>query len=293
MGDGLRVLLPAAILLGLAAAVLLAPAPGTSGVALLPYVQVPAAPSWLGPALVLGIVLVFVAFGLARRLAGYQSANGPVVVGLLVCGGVAVVLDIIFRLLHPEAVGSSPGAPVQNGTVNQTCNPSLCPPGGGGGLGGNPVAPWYEGATLYVLIVAVVVVAALLYPRIDAYLAPRRSAPAASRETPRELEEALRSLGEPALGDDARRRIIRAYGELLSKVAAPLEGVAPSTPREIAREVVRRFGVRPATAATITELFEEARYSVELPMGEADVVRAEAALRQAIEESSGPGATAP
>jgi len=277
----LLIFLLVAVLLGLAAASLLAPTPGVEGVDIAPSVHAPAAPAWLPIAIVLAIV------GSLFLVGGISRGRPTWIVGLIaVCLAIGTVLVYLFRFFGT-------GSPGVNRTANQTVqtcnsNPALCNYAFPVGPSSPTIAPWYAGAALYGLILVTVVVAVILVPRV---LAMRnrhytgRGSPDDGRAT-HELETALARLSESGPGDDARRRIIRAYGELLTTVGSRLPDLETATPREIAEQIELKFGIRPETAEELTELFEEARYSRDRPMASDAVDRAEAALRRALDEST-------
>lgn len=276
--SGLGMILLLAVLVGLLGASLLAPAPPPSGVAILPSFSLPAAPWWLGPALVFGFL------GLALLLLVGRGNRAIPLLGLAVLAVVVVIAEIL-RLLGGAVTPASPA--VGNGTAahNTTCMGANCtPPLLPSSAGGGPT--WYEGAIVYGLLIAVAVAAVVLYPRVQQLVAPTSPAVPRPPQGPRELVEALERLRAETPTDDPRRRIIRAYGQLLDQVAKGLDGLEQRTPREIADGIVRRYGVRPSTARELTSLFEEARYSEGHPMPPDAVPRAERALAGAIAESS-------
>jgi hypothetical protein len=86
---------------------------------------------------------------------------------------------------------------------------------------------------------------------------PRR----AVGEAARRLELALGSEGEVRASEELRARIFELYNALLAAVSPALGELRARTPREVEWLSVRYLHVRPETARTLTELFEEARYS--------------------------------
>lgn len=288
-GGGPLLLLPLIVLLGLAGALLLTPAPARGGIQLLPEVTIPSPPGWLWIALVIAFLAALFGIPIARRIAGASSVPASLVGAMLILVGVGVLFDLLFRLL---AAPSSPAA-TANTSANHTLTPptnSSCAKPSGCLLPSGPsspaVAPWYDGAALYALLIVAAVLVVLLYPRLPELFRPRSPGPPADAgaTAERSLTEALGRLGPEGAGDDARRRIIRAYGQLLSEVARDLDGVGPGTPRELSRQMVERFGLSAGTAWEITALFEEARYSSGPPMAADAVPRAEAALVRALDE---------
>ena len=287
----MRALLPLALLLGLVGAILLAPSPSNPGVQLLPSVTAPTAPSWLVPVLIFGFVGVWIVTRLIDRWRGEPTGVGPVLLYAGVVGGIALVFDLLFNLV--PAAPDTARSIVKNGSAppNGSCTPPGCTIPPGGGLGGVGSPPPFEGALLYVVLIVAVVAAVLLIPRVEGVFRPRPRRPVVAPTDPAAaLEEALDRLTSSDPGDDARRRIVRAYGELLRTVGHDLDRVDRATPRELAGQLVDRLGVQPATATEITALFEEARYSSGHPMPADAVDRAERALRRALEECRAVGA---
>ena len=288
---GLPALLLVTVLLGLAGAILLAPPPASTGVQLLPELTSPAVPAWLGAVLLFAFVGALFFVSIVRRILGEPGLPLALLRMLLAVGLVATAFAVIFHLLSPAVTVGAP----ENGTAGSNTTPPPPPDCAtsvvctGQGRGAPIVAPWFAGPILYAVIIGAVVVTVLLYARYSRELPGRvpRPSPRDAGVATRELRSALARLGEGADADDGRRRIIRAYGQLLEQVATHLENLGPATPREIEREIVARFGVLPSTAREMTALFEEARYSRDRPLSADAVPRAEAALRRAIEESAG------
>ncbi|HTT25989.1 MAG TPA: DUF4129 domain-containing protein [Thermoplasmata archaeon] len=278
-----------AALLGLAAASLLAPGPTSEGVDVAPSLHAPAAPPWLGVAAVL-------AFVGALMVAGALSRGRPTwIVGLVaVCLAVGTVVAYLFRFFgNASGPGENTTVAPQNPPSCST-DPSLCNYVFPSGPSAPTIAPWYDGAALYGVLLLAVIVAAILIPRAMATRNRHytgRGVPEAPG-APAELTRALDRLATVGPADDARRRIIRAYGELLGTVRARLPDLETATPREIAGEIEIKFGIHPETAAELTALFEEARYSRDRPMAPDAVDRAEAALRRALSESAHRGEAA-
>lgn len=270
-----------AVLLGLAAATLLAPSPSGEGVNVALSVHAPAAPSWLGIAVVLAFVgMLFVVGGISR--------GRPLwIIGLIaVCLGVGTAIAEVLRYVHPAVTGASSNQTGAQTPPSCSTDPSLCPYVFPHGPSTPSIGPWYDGAALYLLVIVAVVVAAVLVPRYLALRARGGSGTGSedSGGAPQELTAALARLRSEGTSDDARRRIIRAYGSLLEHVAARLPNVEMATPREIAEEIQRRYRIQADTASEITALFEEARYSQGRPMAPDAVDRAEQALRRALRD---------
>jgi hypothetical protein len=274
-----------AVLLGLVGAILLAPAPGPNTVTPIPSFSAPVVSSSTALLFVVGFV-IFVLVTLF--LPGIFSASRPapqLLIGLLAIGLVAAGFVVLFHVIHPSTLpgGNATVEPPQNDS-NGSCIPGKnCPPpvnvvGPGGS------APWFTGYLLYGSIVAIVLLAVLLIPLAQSAFSARAVLPPEESGAARrsDLERALHRLASSGPSDDPRRRIIRAYGELLEKVQPGLSDVDTSTPREIAANCATVLGVRLETALELTGLFEEARYSQGHPMAPDAVPRAEAALHRAI-----------
>lgn len=289
-------LLVVAVLLGLAAALLLAPPPSSPGVQFLPTVHGPALPSWVPAVLILAFVLLWLGVFVARRLGGGVGLSTSLLLNLAVIFGLLVVFEYLFQWVH-NTTTSVPTSNVTNGTGSTGCVPVTSPICQNRSLPGGPsppssFAPWFDGYVLYAVLIAAVVAAVVLLPRLQAiWERGPRAVPPSATEGRTELEAALERLRSTGTGDEARTRIVRAYGELLRHVARKLPNLETSTPREIEQMCSRAYGIAPATAHELTELFEEARYSHGRPLGEEAVARAEAALRRALAEiEAGPGA---
>ena len=84
---------------------------------------------------------------------------------------------------------------------------------------------------------------------------------------------------------DPRGTILALYAQLMRRVSGTMGDLSTRTPREIQRECVRRLGVSAITAAELTDLFEEARYSTH-PMGMAEAEKARLALQHALADLS-------
>ena len=283
------VVLVVALLLGLTAALLLSPSPSSNNVALLPQTTAPNLPGWVVPFAALALIGVTFGAYLLRRLTGGTGSDGQMGAFLVTALLLTVGFAVLFHLIHPavsdqssnRTVGGTPPPP-PNGTG--TCpTPGTC---SGPGLPGAPAAPWFEGIAIYGGIIALAVAAIFLVPWAFSIRArPADLGGASSPEEARaDLQQALDRLSELRPGDDARVQIIRAYGELLGKVRDRLPSMETSTPREIAAQCALSLGIRPETAAELTGLFEEARYSRDRPLPAGAVGRAETALRNALAE---------
>ncbi len=275
-----------ALLVGLSAAFLLQTPPSSSGIQLFPNSSPPALPNWVGPALLLIFFGSTIGVLVARRLAYGSPANALVSIAYIgVLAG--IIAYVILHFYHPGGGISSVAAPAKNTTTKP-----MPPTGGGlGGGGALPSPPGVELYLVYALVIGAAIAAAFLIPRYQ-QLRLRRSespAPQAPATAVSELSAALERLRTDGAGDDARTRIIRAYGALLGRVAPGVPTLETETPREIAEECARVYRIRPATARELTSLFEAARYGRGSALPTDAVDRAEAALRQALAEAGEAG----
>jgi hypothetical protein len=196
-----------------------------------------------------------------------KSTPGRFAIGALM---IVLAMLLALALLHTGSSGpSTSGVPVRTSGGNNTTgggtttNNSTGPPSTGGGtlgFGGVHLPSW----TLFAVAAAAgLVTAALLAPalwrRVQDPIARRRAAQFAEVERARgALRTAAWDLRE---GRDPREVIIRLYGALLERVAPIVGGVDRDTPEEIRTTHLVALGIRPEPAATLTRLFEEARYS--------------------------------
>jgi hypothetical protein len=219
-----------------------------------------------------------------------RSSPGSILVGGLV---LVLALLLFFALLHfatptggsQSIVQPSPGNNNTTTPGTQTNNSTAVPvgtPGGSLGFGGVQI-PW----TLIFVVVAVVglVAAAVLAPA----LWRRGQDPTARRRAARlaDIDRAQSALRTAAAsldaGGDPREVIIRLYGTLLSWVAPMVGSVDVDTPEEIRLTHLVALGIHPSPAATLTRLFEEARYSTH-PMASDAAARAREAIAIARED---------
>ena len=203
----------------------------------------------------------------------------------------AVFLVALLFLILARFVAS--GGDIGRFATNRSSGgPSSTPPPSGNAsnltlpIGIPPVAPGIPGWIVYAGLIAAAAVAALvLLPRwVEA--ARERAAVAAPAPPPAAdatLREALATL-EDTTERDPRAKIVRLYGQLLSRVAPRIAPVEPMTAREIELECVRQLHMSAATSAELRELFEEARYSTH-PMDEGIVARARRLLTRGLDEA--------
>jgi hypothetical protein len=196
-----------------------------------------------------------------------------------------LLLLAVLRLVPPMTDSSqgtsSSNPPVDNSTgtapppTNNTTG-IVSSPGQSLGYGGLHIPTW----TLFVAgAVAAVIGGAFLAPA----LLRRAQDPAARRRALRReevdrargaLQSAVHALDR---GEEPRDVIIRLYGSLLERVAPIVGGVDQDTPEEIRTTHLVALGIRPEPAATLTRLFEEARYSSH-PLGSEAATRAVTAI---------------
>ncbi len=281
-------LLVVAALLGLAASLLLE-APSSTGYRLFPSTSGPSLPHWAGLAILVLLVAIILLPLVMTRLSSSKFLPSSIwsvaIVVLLVAVG-------FYFVIHTFAPAASPATNATNGSapLNSTMCHVNCSPATGSVNNTTLVAPpSYEGYLLIGLILAAVVVAVYVVPPMVA----GRSRPEGPEEGPSagpsDLQAALDLLRAASPEEDARSRIIRAYGELLGRVSKGLPRLEYSTPREIEAELVRVYRIRASTAHEMTALFEEARYSRGRELGPEAVARAERALESAKAEMVEPG----
>jgi len=281
----LVVVLLAAVAFGAAAALLAAPpgaAPTTTGSSFSGQVSFQLV--GLGILVFFGAVTVF--HYLNGRSNGVMRLGNRVLVTYLVtfllCVGFILVARTIGPTVYAElgggpapgtnGTGSVPGGPNGTGT-NQT--PSV--PLGAIPLAGIQVPGWL---VLVAIVVVAVALSAIAVPYAIARSEVRLSRTAAGPPAREEFAEALRALEDPST-TDARTIIVALYAKLLVRVRGSFERLDVMSPREIELACVTDLHLARATAAELTALFEEARYSSHaLPA--ASATRARAALARAL-----------
>lgn len=283
----LLVIVVAALAIGAAASILVsaasAPAP-SSGPAQLIFL-----PPWLLTAASIGF-LAFVGGSLVLwRLSGGpgQSLNRPAVVILaVILAGLIFVLVVHFLGLGGSLAGTT------NSTTSHGQNGSTPPPppshsqnvtGSGGVMTWPGLPPWLPFVVLAAVVLLVVVVAV---PELRRYVAERRGG-AATRPVLAEARGVREALTQASTalsqGEDPRVVILALYAALLARLQPMVLGLDTSTPEEIRTVHLRRLGVRPGPARTLTRLFEEARYSSH-PMGAETSRRAQEAVGAVLDD---------
>ncbi|HYA10490.1 MAG TPA: DUF4129 domain-containing protein [Thermoplasmata archaeon] len=146
---------------------------------------------------------------------------------------------------------------------NSTGFPRGAAPAGGVSFG---VSNW---AFLLLAVGLSAVVGVLAVPGVLARLVDRRSravalpAPPGPREVQSALQEAVVAIEN---GETPRDSIVRLYGRLVGRVAPNPDGLTTSTAEEIQRTWLTTLHVPPARSQELTQMFEEACYSVH-PIG--------------------------
>ena len=283
----LLVVLVAALATGAAASILVSAStapPPPAGPA--PLVLLPA---WVIGAASLGVLLFVLSSMVLWRL---TSGSSPVMSKITVSILVAILVGIVFvlgaRFLGvggPVGPNSMPaGTTNSSAGTNTTSGTNVS--GSGGYISLFPTLPGW--VPIVVLGFVVLIVAVVLVPQGRAYLADRRvrgaSRRAPTEPVPKGVREALsRASAELDLGGDPRLVILALYSELLERLRPMVSDLEASTPEEIRATHLIRFRVRPEAAATLTRLFEEARYSTH-PMGPDAGARAREAVRTALDD---------
>jgi hypothetical protein len=270
---------------GLAAAFLRSPAPAGSGPAASPSTTLILSPLLLG-SLIVGVCLVGLAFLLI-----YQFRNGrspfpsQVVVGfllvlLLLVGFVG--LSHFFTTPQPGGGNSTAPSPSNQSSPASSNSTSYVVTGPGGSIHTLGLTiPWWLVAAL--AAAAAIAVAYVAMPFVTSRRDRGRGSELPSEratqwELHRLFQKSLADFGE--VGSDPRPAIVELYGRLLKILSPRVGGVDFDTPSEIRERHLVRLGVELSTAATLTRLFEIARYST-APLGPKD----REAARQAIFEA--------
>jgi hypothetical protein len=217
-----------------------------------------------------------------------KSVPGRAAVTMLV---MILALLLFVALLH--SVGSTPGPspspsssnpPGQNNSsgASTTTNNStgiVSTPGNTVGYASLHVPGWaFFVVALVAVLIVLAVVAPILWRRASDPTGRRRTEERAQTEQARgALQTAATALER---GEEPREVVIRLYGALLDRVAPIVGGVDVDTPEEIRTTHLVALGIRPGPAATLTRLFEEARYSSHA-MGPDSAARASDAIAMA------------
>jgi hypothetical protein len=187
--------------------------------------------------------------------AAYRSTRS-VFAGLVVCGGVAIPVGLVFAALAYCAPPSSGG---QSDTGIGPWNVSDSPAGGAGGVGDAGLETLSAPTILLVLFVVIAVgvaaVAVLVTGRDDDRTEPEPDAAAAERIGRVAGAAADRIDDEPSI--DTENEVYRAWRRMTGSLDVDDPETTP--PREFERAAVDA-GMAPDDVAALTSLFEAVRY---------------------------------
>lgn len=273
---GLLAFLLVAIAVGLAATFLAATPPPSAPSNPSEVLIGPIGLSTVGWLLLAIISLPFFVMVYRRLTMPRQPSNAPLYVTLLIIALLFLAFIFIARSLSygapPGNTTQTPGAgpPPSSNSTKVTTN-------GSNGTGEMllPGIPVWAGYLLLIGLPIVGIVVLLLRRPTEA---EEETAPETAAVR-RSLAQALTDLSRPEA--DPRAVIVALYAQLLARVGPRLDQLDSATPREIARECERRFGIRPVHAEGLTRLFEIARYSSH-PLSRAQVEEARSALSGAL-----------
>lgn len=283
------VVLVAALLIGVAAALLSGAPPTPPNVPSTPGAFVQYSYLVVFGYLVIGSVVVWIVYRFIQRI---RDPSGAQMMSPLATVWVAMFLVflgflvIVRFLLHPAAPSSGRGVPANNSSGM----PPPPPPGSGtvGNFTIGPVtAPGWEG---YLVVVVVAVLLAAVAIPLSGYLMARRredretetAGPTPLERSRAEIAATLSAL-ESDPNADPRALVEALYGRLLSTIDDRVGGVEARTAREIERQAVRTLGLPPTAARELTAVFEEARYSPH-QITSAEVARAREALQRILKQ---------
>jgi hypothetical protein len=271
-----------------AAAIISAPSSTTTGGTLSPYIPI----SVIGWLL---IVVAAAAIGLFiyNRLTTDSAAfPGRIVATVLIGMMLMIAFVILAHLLNTGWSGFLAG---QNGTLTQNNSSSTGVVGGNistnvTGTGGTvqflgfAVPSWVP---LTVLVAVALIIALIAAPPISERVQRMREDRLRSRAHDQQVAEARAALADAGRaldeGSDPRQVIQALYARLLVRVGAIVKGMETETPEEIRALHLLDLGIRPESAADLTRLFEEARYSTH-PLTSDAADRARSAIRAAEED---------
>ena len=169
----------------------------------------------------------------------------------------ACLLPLVLgaALVVAAVVGARTRRPVPRLILGRTGARLPTSAGPNGGAAAFTVPSWLPWSVVGILLVAIAAGAILLLRRWR----PVMAAPSAERAAHAAVQDAIRTLDTPA---DPRAAVIAAYVSMQRTLAA--NGVARSpaeAPREYLRRVLTANGATEHAARTLTDLFEEARFS--------------------------------
>lgn len=207
-----------------------------------------------------------------------QAIPGRFVAFVLAVLLVGVVFVVLLQVLGSggAVLMQSPG----NASSSSSSSPSNTTANGAlGGPGGYLASLGFPSWTLYVLVAAIVLLAAAvaLPAAWSRFGGPHRQTPArkpARADVDAALATAARGLES---GGDPRAVILALYAVLLRRVDPIVDGIDTQTPTEIRDLHLSRVGIRASAADALTRLFEEARYSSH-PMSQVEVDEARWAI---------------
>lgn len=235
-----------------------------------------------------GLLLLLVGyFAFARARSG--SVETPLAF-LLPFLAIFLVALVFLAALHLAPTGPPSGTVARPGN-NSTGHGVPPPPPVNRTNLTNATLPFFPGVPPWVYYALLGVVAAGLVGlfaavRLRAARAPPTDAGAERSAASVPLQEALRALATGG-STDPRSVVIALYARLLRQMEPRHPTLASSTPREIERWAVDRLRVGASTARTLTDIFEEARYSSH-PLTPARVEEARTALRGALADLGSP-----
>lgn len=207
-----------------------------------------------------------------------QAIPGRFVAFVLAVLLVGVVFVVLLQVLGSggAVLMQSPG----NASSSSSSSPSNTTANGAlGGPGGYLASLGFPSWTLYVLVAAIVLLAAAvaLPAAWSRFGGPHRQTPSrkpARADVDAALATAARGLES---GGDPRAVILALYAVLLRRVDPIVDGIDTQTPTEIRDLHLSRVGIRASAADALTRLFEEARYSSH-PMSQVEVDEARWAI---------------
>jgi hypothetical protein len=240
------------------------------------------------------LIAAYLGFLIYRRAsAGRGIASFRLILAIAVYFALAIAFLVVAHLVAPLLpVGHGGTGPANNttGTAPTGGSPNASAPGNGthgGAFGGGPIpaVPAFTWVDFGLLgLAAILAVGAYRYLVYRIETGPDEGHEELSGRLRADLLDSLRRLEEDP---DPRAAIRGLYQRMLLTVQPRFRQIPESTPREIAEEIIDRFGVRPENARALTDLFEEARYSSH-PLTAADVDRARRALSSVLQDLDAP-----
>ena len=285
----LVVVLVAALATGAAASILVSasttapPPPGPASLVILP--------AWVVVAVSLVLIVALFASLLYQRFTTHAARGmGRYLLPILVVILLMIVFVVGARLAGIGGTVPS-NSPPSTTTGNSTTGGSNVTHGKYLNETGGQIVlfPSLPSVVPFLMLAAVVLlVAVVAVPQTRRLLADRRANRLARARPAAPVPEGVRTALSRAsweldAGADPRAVILALYAELLACLEPMVGDVGTRTPEEIRVEHLLPLRVRPAAAATLTRLFEEARYSVH-PLGPDAGTRARDAVRAALDD---------